>query len=183
MFANACASMFVSAFWSRMSSRAVERAHLTSYCLCGVLGMLCPPPPLARIWQVTAAQYAQAASVAACAVVEQEVATLKSQLAVAQESLQSLETSSKTAQADLEQRLAGALAAASSPVGVDVATSMEEEGEDAKAAAAAAERCVRPTQHGYGLSCIPNCLFHASRAGRRPSWRRQCTHGTRSSVV
>ena len=46
MFANACATMFVSAFWSRMSSRAVERAHLTSYCLCGVLGMLCPPPPL-----------------------------------------------------------------------------------------------------------------------------------------
>ncbi len=144
MFAIACAFMFGSAGWPRMSSRAVEHAHLSSYRLCDELSSFCPLP-LARTSQVTAAQDAQAASVAACAVVEQEVAALKSQLAAAQESLQSLETASKTAQADLEQRLAAALAAASSAIGVDVATSTDAEGEegeeeDAKASAVAAEK-------------------------------------------
>ena len=207
MFPNACASMFVSAGWPRMSSRAVERAHPSSCRLYAVLGLLCPPPP-AHTSQVTAAQDAQAASVSACAVAEQEVATLKSQLAAAQESLQSLETASKMAQADLEQRLAAALAAASSPVGVDVATSMDAEGEegeegDAKAAAAAAERCAEwfavsllprphphptPTaapyvRHSVAPAYPVSCLFHASRAGRQPPWRRQCPHGTRCNVV
>ncbi len=72
---------------------------------------------------------------------EQEVAALTSRLAVAQESLQTLETGSKAVQVYLERQLAAALAAATSPPVVDVGTSMEEEREEGvKAAAVAAER-------------------------------------------